>query len=148
MRRVVGSCLKFWAMSCHCLLIWQCHACYAISFFCFVICWAFNCFSLVWFVYIYWIHVLVRCRSFTSVFKSLPWLNIPEWKQYKVLLLTYSTLQSCNLLSSSFIYSPTTPLNLPLIHPNNSLPFLCLFPKFGNHFIAIANPPFCNKLSP
>src|SRR6218665_2467151 len=56
----------------------------------------------------------------TPVLKQLHWLKIPERIEYKVISLTYNTLQSSQ---PSVVHHPTTPFNPILIHSNTTPPF-------------------------
>src|ERR1043165_5066531 len=85
----------------------------------------------------------------TPVLKSRHWLKIPERIEYKVLSLTYNTLQTSqpSYLHQLFTIQPLRPTrsssSLTLLRPSviSSL-------KFSNRSIAIAVPPFWKKLPP
>src|SRR6218665_3240727 len=82
----------------------------------------------------------------TPVLKKLHWLKIPERIEYKVILLTYNTLQSSqpSYLRQLFTIqpprSPRSPSTLTLLRP--SVPSSL---KFSNRSIAVAVPPLWNK---
>src|SRR6218665_36419 len=85
----------------------------------------------------------------TPVFKKLHWLKIPERKEYKVISLTYNTLQCSqpSYLRKLFTIQPPrstrSSTTLTLLRPSviSSL-------KFSNRSIAVAVPPLWNKLPP
>jgi hypothetical protein len=85
----------------------------------------------------------------TPVLKSLHWLKIPERIEYKVLSLTYNTLQSSQpfYLRQLFTIQPQRSTRsssaLTLLRPSVTSSL-----KFSNRSIAIAVPPLWNKLPP
>src|SRR6218665_1645221 len=85
----------------------------------------------------------------TPVLKKLHWLKIPQRIEYKVISLTYNTLQSSqpSYLRQLFtIHPPRSPRPSPtltLLRP--SVPSSL---KFPNRPIAVAPPPLWNKLPP
>jgi hypothetical protein len=85
----------------------------------------------------------------TPVLKSLHWLKIPERIEYKVLSLTYNTLQSSQpsylrqLFSVQPLRSTRSSSTLTLLRPSVTSSL-----KFANRSIAIAVPPLWNKLPP
>jgi Reverse transcriptase (RNA-dependent DNA polymerase) len=85
----------------------------------------------------------------TPVLESLHWLKIPERIQYKVLSLTYNTLQSSQpcylrqLFTIQPLRSTRSSSALTLLRPQVTSSL-----KFSNRSIAIAVPPIWNKLPP
>src|SRR6218665_1114942 len=83
----------------------------------------------------------------TPVLKKLHWLKIPERIEYKVISLTYNTLQSSqpSYLRQLFMIQPPrstrSSSTLTLLHP--SVPSSR---KVSNRSIAVAVPPLWNKL--
>src|SRR6218665_2631221 len=87
----------------------------------------------------------------TPVLKKLHWLKIPQQIEYKVISLTYNTLQSSQ---PSYLHV----LQLFTIQPPRSTrssstltllrPFVTSSLKFSNRSIAVAVPPLWNKLPP
>src|SRR6218665_2461892 len=62
----------------------------------------------------------------TPVFKTLHWLKIPERIEYKVISLTYNTLQSSqpSYLPQLFTIQPCISFN-PILTPSNTTPPFC-----------------------
>src|SRR6218665_3390331 len=85
----------------------------------------------------------------TPVLKKLHWLKIPERIEYKVISLTYNTLQSSqpSYLRQLFTIQPPrstrSSSTLTLLRPS-----VTSLLKFSNHSIAVAVPPLWNKLPP
>ena len=86
----------------------------------------------------------------TFVLKTPPWLKMPERIEYKILLLTYNTLQSSALKPPSAGHNPTKSF---LLHPNTS-PSIChLVTKIsqslpGHRLILVTRWPPWYKLPP
>ena len=87
--------------------------------------------------------------SLDPVLKKLHWLKIPERIEYKVISLTYNTLQSSQpsyLLQLFTIQPPRSTRSsstLTLLRPSVTSSL-----KFSNRSIAVAVPPLWNKLPP
>ena len=85
----------------------------------------------------------------TPVLKSLYWLKIPERIEYKVISLTYNTLQTSqpSYLRQLFTIQPPRSTRsssaLTLLRPSITSSL-----KFSNRSIAIAVPPIWNELPP
>jgi len=85
----------------------------------------------------------------TPVLNSLHWLKIPERIQYKVISLTYNTLQTSqpSYLRQLFTIQPPRSTRsssaLTLLRPSITSSL-----KFSNRSIAIAVPPIWNELPP
>ena len=85
----------------------------------------------------------------TPVLKKLHWLKIPERIEYKVISLTYNTLQSSqpSYLRQLFTIQPPrstrSSSTLTLLRPSVTSSL-----KFSNRSIAVAVPPLWNKLPP
>src|SRR6218665_154564 len=85
----------------------------------------------------------------TPVLKKLHWLKIPERIEYKVISLTYNTLQSSqpSYLSQLFTIQPPRSTRfsstLTLLRP-----YVTSSLKFSNRSIAVAVPILWNKLPP
>src|SRR6218665_2813164 len=85
----------------------------------------------------------------TPVLKKLHWLKIPERIEYKVISLTYNTLQPSqpSYLRQLFTIQPPrstrSSSTLTLLRPS-----VTSLLKFSNHSIAVAVPPLWNKLPP
>src|SRR6218665_469052 len=83
----------------------------------------------------------------TLVLKKLHWLKIPERIEYKVISLTYNTLQSSHpsYLRQLFTIQPPrstrSSSTLTLLSPSVTSSL-----KFSNRSIAVAVPPLWNKL--
>ena len=85
----------------------------------------------------------------TPVLKSLHWLKIPERIEYKVISLTYNSLQTSQpsylrqLFTVQPLRSTRSSSTLTLLRPSVTSSL-----KFANRSIAIAVPPLWNKLPP
>src|SRR6218665_4109075 len=85
----------------------------------------------------------------TPVLKKLHWLKIPERIGYRVISLTYNTLQSYqpSYLRQLFTIQPPrstrSSSTLTLLRPSVTSSL-----KFSNRSIAVAVPPLWNKLPP
>src|SRR6218665_2689928 len=85
----------------------------------------------------------------TPVLKTLHWLKIPERIEYKVIILTYNTLQSSQPSYLGQLFAIQQPRStrssstLTLLRPSVTSSL-----KFSNRSIAIAVPPLWNKLPP
>src|SRR6218665_3193740 len=87
----------------------------------------------------------------TTVLKKLHWLKIPERIEYKIISLTYNTLQSyphnpppyVNCSRSNHLFSIRSSSTLKLLRPSVTSSL-----KFSNRSIAVAVPPLWNKLPP
>src|SRR6218665_1709422 len=79
------------------------------------------------------------------VLKKLHWLKIPERIEYKVISLTYNTLQSSqpSYLRQLFTIQPPRSTR-----SSSTLTLLRPSVKFSNRSIAVAVPPLWNKLPP
>src|SRR6218665_960612 len=91
--------------------------------------------------------LLLKPQNITSVLKKLHWLKIPERIEYKVISLTYNTLQSSqpSYLRQLFTIQPPrstrSSSTLTLLRPSVTSSL-----KFSNRSIAV--PPLWNKLPP
>src|SRR6218665_809722 len=81
----------------------------------------------------------------SPVLKKLHWLKIPERIEYKVISLTYNTLQSsqASYLRQLFTIQPPRAFNPLLIHSNTTRirPSVTSSLKFSNCSVAVAVPP-------